>query len=97
LAADTDVRSTVLDAVAGRHRDRRRSNVPGCGHAGIDFMKADLRLLREAKCVGEALPAEMLDIVIFTTGIFAGPRRETTADGIERDLAVSYLCGRVRA
>jgi NAD(P)-dependent dehydrogenase (short-subunit alcohol dehydrogenase family) len=61
------------------------------GVPGIKFMKADLSLMREAKRVGEALPAETLDIVIFTTGIFAGPKRETTADGIERDLAVSYL------
>ena len=57
----------------------------------IEFIQADLSLMREAKRVGEALPAETLDIVIFTTGIFAGPKRETTGDGIERDLAVSYL------
>lgn len=61
------------------------------GVPGIEFVKADLSLMREAKRVGETLPAETLDIVIFTTGIFAGPKRETTADGIERDLAVSYL------
>ena len=28
---------------------------------------------------------------IFTTGIFAAPRRQETPEGIERDLAVSYL------
>ncbi|HEY1303600.1 MAG TPA: SDR family NAD(P)-dependent oxidoreductase [Vicinamibacterales bacterium] len=61
------------------------------GLSGIEFLKADLSMMREAKRVGAALPAETLDIVIFTTGIFAGPKRETTADGIERDLAVSYL------
>jgi NAD(P)-dependent dehydrogenase (short-subunit alcohol dehydrogenase family) len=61
------------------------------GAPGIEFMRADLSLMREASRVGVALPAETLDIVIFTTGIFAGPKRETTADGIERDLAVSYL------
>lgn len=61
------------------------------GMPGIEFVKANLSLMREAKRVGEALPAETLDIVIFTTGIFAGPKRETTGDGIERDLAVSYL------
>jgi hypothetical protein len=61
------------------------------GVPGIEFMKADLSLMREAKRIGEALPAETLDIVIFTTGIFAGPKRETTADGIERDMVVSYL------
>lgn len=58
---------------------------------GIEFMKADLTLMREAKRVGEALPAETLDIVIFTTGIFAAPKRQETAEGIERDMAVSYL------
>ncbi len=64
----------------------RDSDVPG-----IEFIKADLSLMREAKRVGEALPAEMLDIVVFTTGIFAAPRRQETADGLERDMAVSYL------
>jgi NAD(P)-dependent dehydrogenase (short-subunit alcohol dehydrogenase family) len=32
-----------------------------------------------------------LDIVVFTTGIFAAPKRQETAEGIERDMAVSYL------
>jgi NAD(P)-dependent dehydrogenase (short-subunit alcohol dehydrogenase family) len=58
---------------------------------GIEFVKADLSLMREAQRVGEALPAESLDLVIFTTGIMAGPKREVTAEGIERDMAVSYL------
>lgn len=59
--------------------------------AGIEFIKADLSLMLEAKRVGEALPAETLDIVVFTTGIFAAPKRQQTAEGIERDMAVSYL------
>jgi NAD(P)-dependent dehydrogenase (short-subunit alcohol dehydrogenase family) len=57
----------------------------------IEFFKADLNLMREAKRVGEALAAETLDIVVFTTGIIAAPKREETAEGIERDMAVSYL------
>jgi NAD(P)-dependent dehydrogenase (short-subunit alcohol dehydrogenase family) len=61
------------------------------GVAGIEFIKADLNLMREAQRIGEALPAETLDLVIFTTGIFAAPRRQETAEGIERDMAVSYL------
>lgn len=52
----------------------RDSKVPG-----IEFIKADLSLMREAKRVGEALPAETLDIVIFTTGVFAAPKRQETA------------------
>jgi NAD(P)-dependent dehydrogenase (short-subunit alcohol dehydrogenase family) len=64
----------------------RDSDVPG-----IEFIKADLSLMREAQRVGSLLPAETLDLVIFTTGIFAAPKRQETAEGIERDMAVSYL------
>src|SRR4051812_20451725 len=53
--------------------------------AGIELIKADLSLMREAERVGKALPAETLDLVIFTTGIFAAPKRQETAEGIERD------------
>jgi NAD(P)-dependent dehydrogenase (short-subunit alcohol dehydrogenase family) len=58
---------------------------------GVAFMRADLSLMREARRVAEQLPAAVLDIVIFTTGIMAGPKREVTAENLERDLAVSYL------
>ncbi|GIJ43451.1 hypothetical protein Val02_03370 [Virgisporangium aliadipatigenens] len=61
------------------------------GVPGIEFLRADLELLREAARVGTALPAETLDQVIFTSGIMAAPVREETAEGLERDLAVSYL------
>jgi NAD(P)-dependent dehydrogenase (short-subunit alcohol dehydrogenase family) len=61
------------------------------GLPGIDFIQADLSLMRESGRVAEALQAEELDLVIFTTGIFAAPQRQETAEGIERDLAVSYL------
>jgi NAD(P)-dependent dehydrogenase (short-subunit alcohol dehydrogenase family) len=64
----------------------RDSGVPG-----IEFIKADLSLMREAERIGKALTAEALDLVIFTTGIFAAPKRQETAEGIERDMAVSYL------
>lgn len=59
--------------------------------AGIRFIKADLSSMREAQRVAAALPAESLDLLVFTTGIFAAPQREQTAEGVERDLAVSYL------
>ncbi len=65
--------------------------VRDAGVPGIDFLKADLRLMRDAERIGNALAAETLDLVIFTTGIFAAPRREETAEGIERDIAISYL------
>lgn len=59
--------------------------------SGIRFIHADLSLMNEAQRVALLLPAETLDLVIFTTGIFAASKRQATAEGIERDLAVSYL------
>jgi NAD(P)-dependent dehydrogenase (short-subunit alcohol dehydrogenase family) len=59
--------------------------------SGIDFINADLSLMSEAQRVGKALLAETLDLVVFTTGIMAARTREVTAEGIERDMAVSYL------
>lgn len=61
------------------------------GTPGIKFIQADLSLMREAQRVATELPAQTLDMVIFTTGIFAAPQRQETSEGIERDLAVSYL------
>lgn len=61
------------------------------GVAGIDFIKADLSRMVEARRVGRELPAETLDLVVLTTGIIAAPVRQVTDEGIERDLAVSYL------
>ena len=57
----------------------------------IAFISADLSLMREAQRIGTLLPADTLNIVVLTTGIFAAPKREETAEGIERDMAVSYL------
>jgi len=61
------------------------------GTPGIRFLKADLNLMSEARRVAAELPAESLHMVIFTTGIFAAPQRQQTAEGLERDMAVSYL------
>ena len=58
---------------------------------GIWFVEADLSLMREARRAAALLPAERLDALVFTTGIFAAPQRQETAEGIERDMAVSYL------
>lgn len=57
----------------------------------IKFIEADLSLMREAERVADLLPAEKLDMVIFTNGIFAAPQRQETDEGLERDMAVSYL------
>ncbi len=56
----------------------------------IRFVKADLSSMREATRVGTELDAAA-DVVLLTTGIIAAPQREVTAEGIERDMAISTL------
>jgi NAD(P)-dependent dehydrogenase (short-subunit alcohol dehydrogenase family) len=61
------------------------------GTAGIEFMKADLSRMSEGRRIGRALAAETLHVVVLTTGIAAPPHRQVTAEGVEIDMAVSYL------
>lgn len=61
------------------------------GTPRIAFIEADLTLMSEARRVGERLNVEAVDQLIFTNGIIAAPKRQVTPEGIERDLAVSYL------
>lgn len=56
----------------------------------LSFVKADLSSMREATRVGAELDAAV-DAVVLTTGIMAAPQREETAEGIERDMAISTL------
>ena len=61
------------------------------GVSGLTFIQADLTRMSEAERVAALLPAETADLLVFTAGIFAAPQRQETVEGIERDLAVSYL------
>jgi hypothetical protein len=61
------------------------------GVRNLEFLEADLTTMREADRVAGLLPAETLDSIVFTTGIMAAPQRQETADGIERDMAISFL------
>lgn len=61
------------------------------GVKGLSFVKADLSSMREALRIGRELPVEAADVVVLTTGIMAAKQREVTSEGVERDLAVSYL------
>jgi NAD(P)-dependent dehydrogenase (short-subunit alcohol dehydrogenase family) len=56
----------------------------------LSFVRADLGSMKEAERIGETLPSD-LDLLVLTTGIFASPNREVTDEGLERDMAVSYL------
>lgn len=61
------------------------------GVPGISFVSADLSRMSEARRVAALLPVETLDVLLLTTGIIAAPSREETSEGLERDVAVSYL------
>lgn len=57
----------------------------------IRFVKADLSSIKLSRSVARELDVSSTDIVLFTTGIFAASQREETPEGLERDMAVSYL------
>lgn len=57
----------------------------------ITFVKADLTSMQAAKETAALIAPETLDIVLFTVGILAATTRAVTSDGLERDMAVSYL------
>lgn len=56
----------------------------------IKFLKADLTLMTEAKNVAKELPTDFTHVVL-TCGILAAQVREETSEGIEKDMAVSFL------
>ncbi|MEM9067599.1 MAG: SDR family NAD(P)-dependent oxidoreductase [Myxococcota bacterium] len=67
-------------------RTFRDSDTPG-----LDFIRADLSTVAAQRRVASELPAEDLDLLVFTNGILSPKQRQTSEDGVEIDLAVSYL------
>ncbi|MDR2173819.1 MAG: SDR family NAD(P)-dependent oxidoreductase [Burkholderiales bacterium] len=61
------------------------------GTTGIRALLADLSKMKEAERVGQMLPTEELDILIFTVGIFADHARQETSEGLEQDVTIGYL------
>lgn len=61
------------------------------GVTGLNFLKADLTLMKDALRTARELPAEKMDLLVFTAGVMAATKRSETAEGIEADLAISYL------
>src|SRR5262245_7555943 len=60
------------------------------GSAGITFHRADLSSMAECRRVGRALSPD-IDVAFFTPGIMPAPQRQITPEGLEMDLAVSFL------
>jgi NAD(P)-dependent dehydrogenase (short-subunit alcohol dehydrogenase family) len=63
-----------------------------CPNAKIDIALADLSLLGETRRVGETIAGagQPVDILVNNAGVFT-PRREETAEGHERVIAVNHL------
>ena len=59
------------------------------GVPNLTFLRRDLTLVSAAAALGRELPPA--DVVAFTTGILPAKAREETAEGLERDMAVSCL------
>ncbi|ONH64719.1 WW domain-containing oxidoreductase [Cyberlindnera fabianii] len=59
----------------------------------VDFVKADLSSMKNTKEATQTLKHTVsdVDIVLLTTGIFAARKREETSEGLEKDMAVSFL------
>ena len=57
--------------------------------SGLHFLQVDLSSLKSSRTVAQQLPAETLDLLVLTHGIFAGRQRQTNVEGIELDMAVS--------
>src|SRR4030081_3700712 len=83
IAAQALARGADVTVVGRTFRDDPASR--------LTFVATDLSLMSEAVRLGRELPAESLDVVLFTTGIIAAKTREETPEHVERDMAVSFL------
>ena len=59
--------------------------------ASLRFVRADLQLMSTAQRVARELPAESVDVLVFTAGIVPGNVRQETAERVELDMACSAL------
>lgn len=64
---------------------------PGPELSAAKFVKKDLSLLKNAVELADDVDVTSLDTIVFTNGIMANRARQVNAEGIELDLAVSYL------
>ena len=78
--ADAGANVTV---VGQTFRDEKQKN--------IKFVRADLSSINESRKVARELDVSSTHILVFTTGIFAASKRQETSEGLERDMAVSFL------
>lgn len=77
---------------------KRNANVTIVGRREPDatlskatFIKKDLSLMKNSYSLGDDIDLKRIDIVVFSNGIIAAPKRQETEEKLELDLAVSYL------
>jgi len=57
----------------------------------VEFIQADLSSLKTAKNLAKSFHSYSFDTVLFTVGITATKERKVSSEGIEMDIAVSFL------
>eukprot|EP00475_Leptophrys_vorax_P029973 TRINITY_DN4446_c0_g1_i1.p1 TRINITY_DN4446_c0_g1~~TRINITY_DN4446_c0_g1_i1.p1 ORF type:complete len:319 (-),score=90.68 TRINITY_DN4446_c0_g1_i1:84-1040(-) len=67
---------------------RRNPNAEGLVHIAADL--STVQAMEDLASISVTNPQD-IDIVLCTQGILAPPKRQVTVDGIEKDLAVSYV------
>uniref|UniRef100_A0A6B2LDE0 NAD(P)-binding domain-containing protein n=1 Tax=Arcella intermedia TaxID=1963864 RepID=A0A6B2LDE0_9EUKA len=87
--AEKLMRSGVHVTLVGRTEPKQVSS-----HPNVEFVGADLSSMREARALADRMKEKDFDAIFMTIGV-APLVRSYTAEGIESDLAVSYLCRHV--
>lgn len=64
---------------------------PGSDLAEATFVQKDLSTMRNAVDLAKDIDSSSIDTIVFTNGIFAATTKQESSEGIELDMAVSYL------
>jgi len=59
--------------------------------AAAKFVRKDLSLMKTAAALADEIDVAGLDAIVFTNGIITNPVRQESGEGLELDMAVSYL------
>lgn len=61
----------------------------------VSFVKGDLTSIKKSRELAKNLDVSNTDLVLFTAGIMSSSKRQETEEGLEKDLAVSFLSRKV--
>ncbi|KAJ3220375.1 hypothetical protein HDU67_000042 [Dinochytrium kinnereticum] len=64
---------------------------PDASLSKATFIQKDLSSMRSAESLTKDVNLSMVDTIVFTNGIIAAPNRQVSSEGVELDLAVSFL------